>query len=476
MKKTMMLVITICMSLSLFGCFDEDGSSINNTQVNQEQASNGQTSNDQTSNDQTSNDQTSSNQTSSNQTSNNQASNDQTDKEQASNEQSNIGLATGTPAVNEIVDDENFGDTVNKFAYKTSSKFINDSDNNCNYSPISLYYALAVATDGSKGDTQKELLNLLGVSSTDKLSSRCKQLYLDLNEDSKESKIKIANSMWISKDFTSVYDKFKNNAKDNYFAPVYDDMDFRSGTDLLRMTKWVSYNTNNTLNPDFTDMNEAEMAIINTIYFYNEWVGEFDQNLLSRGTFHANSKDEDVTFMSKTDKSSSYAKGEGFTRSSLSFKDGCSMVFILPDEGVKTTDLLSTAEKSKEIFEGGTKDYANVKWEVPKFGFDCSFNMVDELKKLNLNLPFSEKDADFTNISKESLYISKIRQDTHINIDVKGVEASGFTVVEMCKGAYSDPEEEVKVVNMKLDRPFIYGIKDKNGTLLFTGVCNNLAK
>ena len=470
MKKIMMIVIAASMSLSLFGCFDEDGSSINNTQVNQEQAGNEQTSNDQTSNGQTNTGEINNNEGSE------QTSNDQTNKEQASTEQSNTGLATGTPATNEIIDDENFGDTVNKFAYKTSSKFINDSDNNCNYSPISLYYALAVATDGSNGDTQKELLNLLGVSSTDKLSGRCKQLYLDLNKDSTQSKIKIANSMWISKDFTNVYDNFKNNAKENYFAPVYDDMNFKSGTDLLRMTKWVSDNTNNTLNPKFTDMNEAEIAIINTIYFHNEWLDGFSEDLVSDGTFHANSKDEDVTFMRKTDESSSYAKGEGFTRSSLTFKDGCSMVFILPDEGVKTTDLLATAEKSKETFEGGTKGNANVKWEVPKFGFDCSFNMIDELKKLNVTLPFSGTDADFTNISKDRLYISKIRQDTHINIDVKGVEASGFTVVEMCKGAWSDPEEEVKVVNMKLDRPFIYGIKNRNGTLLFTGVCNNLAK
>lgn len=41
------------------------------------------------------------------------------------------------------------------------------------------------------------------------------------------------------------------------------------------------------------------------------------------------------------------------------------------------------------------------------------------------------------------------------------------------KAGCCESDEEIKEIDMKLNRPFIYGIKDKNGVLLFTGVCNN---
>lgn len=52
---------------------------------------------------------------------------------------------------------------INDFAYRTSSLILKETEENTNYSPSSLYYALALATTGSESDTEKELLDLLGM-------------------------------------------------------------------------------------------------------------------------------------------------------------------------------------------------------------------------------------------------------------------------------------------------------------------------
>lgn len=61
---------------------------------------------------------------------------------------------------------------------KLLSSLLNDNaDTNVNYSPLSLYYALAVAASGAEGQTQQELLDLLGVADADTLAEQCGNLY-----------------------------------------------------------------------------------------------------------------------------------------------------------------------------------------------------------------------------------------------------------------------------------------------------------
>lgn len=65
-------------------------------------------------------------------------------------------------------------------------------------------------------------------------------------------------------------------------------------------------------------------------------------------------------------------------------------------------------------------------------------------------------------------FISKIRQETHIAIDEKGVEASSYTQIDYCGAGM--PEDKADMI---LNRPFIFGIAAYDGTLLFIGVCEN---
>lgn len=376
------------------------------------------------------------------------------------------------------VDDE-FKNSINSFAYTTASQILKDKDENVMYSPLSLYYALAIVANGSQGDTQKELFDLMNVDDNDYLSQQCGNLYRLLYMDNKVSKLKIANSLWMDNEVNgnkvTFKDDFINNAKENFYASLYS-VDFSDEKTGEAIGKWISENTNGTLKYEFNPDPDQIMSIINTVYFYDEWYDNFNEDLTKEDTFYL-SDDNQVKcdFMNTVYDSSSFVKGDGYLKSSLGLKNAGSMVFILPDEGVSVNDLISSPEKIDEIFNGGEWQNGQVTWKIPKFKYDTSLDIKETLEALGITAPFDMDSADFTGITDADAYISAIKQKTHIGINEDGVEASAYTEIAVTPG-YLPIEEEQEKVEMILDRPFIYGITANNGTLLFVGVCNNPAE
>ncbi|MBR4879801.1 MAG: serpin family protein, partial [Clostridia bacterium] len=113
--------------------------------------------------------------------------------------------------------EESFFEAVNNFSYKTASALLSDSDDNTTYSPVSMYYALALAATGANGETQSEMLNLLGVSDSETLSTQSRYLYNRLYRDNDIIKSRINNSLWLNRaeDFNK---DFIENAAENFYA------------------------------------------------------------------------------------------------------------------------------------------------------------------------------------------------------------------------------------------------------------------
>lgn len=371
------------------------------------------------------------------------------------------------------VDDSTIG-TINDFAYKTSSFILTEAEKNTNYSPLSLYYALALATSGAKNETEMELLNLLDSFDTQVLSKQCGNLYRLLYKDNEIGKIKIANSIWLDNEVNGqpvvFNDTFVENAAKNFYASSYS-VDFSNKETANAMGNWISENTKGTLEPAIETNPQQILSIINTVYFYDQWINRFNKSNTVEDAFYLlNGGEVKIDFMNQTLGSTGFSKGINFTRASLGLKNGGEMVFILPDEGISPYDLVSSSEKMKEIFEGGENFHGEVVWKIPKFNFNSQLKLKDILKALNVKLAF-EPSADFTGMTDQMAYISEIQQQTYISIDEVGVEASAFTQINYVGAVH--PEGRADMI---LDRPFIYGITTSNGSLLFIGVCMNPAE
>lgn len=365
--------------------------------------------------------------------------------------------------------DKSFVAAINNFSYKTTSKIFANNSKNLNYSPLSLYYALALSASGACGKTQNELLTLLGVSDSNILNQQCSNLYQTLYKNGEICRLKIANSLWLNHELygnkNALNDEFVKNASKYFNASTYS-VDFNESASRESMQKWISDNTNNTIEPNFSLDPKESLAIINTIDFYDQWVNRFDKDKSSQDVFYMSSGNKvSCEYMNRT-ASGSFFKGEGFTRARLGLKKNA-IVFILPDEGISPQTLLSSPEKLQNVFEGGKNAFGEVVWKIPKFNFASQLSLVTTLKSLG-NISAFDQTADFSKIANNAAFISNIHQETHIAIDEIGVEASAFTEIR-----YSGATQPEGRADMILDRPFIYAITASNGLLLFVGVCEN---
>ena len=93
---------------------------------------------------------------------------------------------------------ESFLEAVRQFSWCSAALLLEETEENRNYSPLSLYYALALAAQGASGTTEQEFLDLLGVDNRDELAEACGKLYRLLYTDNEIGQLKLADSLWMS--------------------------------------------------------------------------------------------------------------------------------------------------------------------------------------------------------------------------------------------------------------------------------------
>lgn len=364
--------------------------------------------------------------------------------------------------------DDGTRSAMDAFSAKTASKLLtSDSENMC-YSPFSLYYALGMAACGASGDTADEMLSLLGFDDTETLSRQCGNVYrvLASHDIDGNASLMLANSLWLS-EWESFNEEFTNMCAERFYAEVYS-ASFASQKTAEAMAKWVKDKTCGTLTPTFDVNAQQLMSIINTLYLKDEWVDRFDKSSTAEDIFtRADGSEVRCDFMNAI-RQQSFMYGDNYTAAGVSLKNYGSMIFVLPDEGVSTSDIISSPATLEEILSGGKgTGYGKVTFKIPKFGFDSSFELTDVLRSLGVESAFGAQ-ADFSLIcDNEDMCISSVKQQTHIAIDERGVEAAAFTKIDYAGAAI--PEDNADII---LDRPFIFIIKSSYGAL-FMGVVND---
>jgi serpin B len=93
---------------------------------------------------------------------------------------------------------------INKFGfdlYKNLKKANGNKDNNLFYSPASISIALAMTYAGARGDTEKQMANVLNFTlPQDRLHSAYSKLIENL-KSAKDYELSIANALWLQKDY-----------------------------------------------------------------------------------------------------------------------------------------------------------------------------------------------------------------------------------------------------------------------------------
>lgn len=365
-----------------------------------------------------------------------------------------LGYRTDADSIADITAD--FGFELFGYALK--------EDDNALISPVSVMAALAIAADGADGETLAEMEAVLGMTNED-----LRKYYGGyVHPASSDEQLRFANSLWLRNDGgLQVNKNFVDRTVEAYGADVFSEP-FDAST-LKKINFWVSDNTDGEINNMLTEIPaEAVSYIINTVLFEAEWQEQYNElNVRENQTFvSASGKPQTVTMLGSDEYGYvELGKTKGFIKN---YKGGdYAFVGLLPDEGVSVEAAAASFSGEDFINAVNNPEQAEVVVNIPKFGFDCKFELNEPLKAMGMPTAFSPA-ADFTNLGVSpmgNIYINRVLHNTFIRFDENGTKAGAATAIEM--------KADGAMVDMKyltFNRPFIYAIIDRStGMPIFIG-------
>lgn len=344
----------------------------------------------------------------------------------------------------------------NIFANKLLKEEIK-AEKNFVISPMSLNMAMSLVSNGACGETYNEFNTLLqnGTMNLKEMNIYNRNL-LSMSKSLKVKNYNIANSLWMRGDYNK---NFYLVAKNYYNAHVNP---LKNATEI---NNWISKKTNGKINKMVDTIGPNDRAlIVNAVYFYDNWLQKFPvfKTVENVPFTMENGKKVDCTMMSdKSDyKVVDYKKGKILIKR---LKGNAAVYFMLPNEGVKLKDYLSSIDFNSLIISY-LDDGELYEISIPKFKIEYSKNYNDTFKYLGLKTAFDPSLADFNKINKE-YYISNILHKATIGIDEDGTEASAGTVIQMAGMGAPVPCKEII-----FDRPFGFAIVDEiDSVVIFEG-------
>lgn len=347
-------------------------------------------------------------------------------------------------------------------------------------SPLSAMLALAMTANGAEGDTLREMEDVLcggmpGGMSIDKLSAELYN-YTSSLASTENARFNLANAIWVtSNPAFSINQNFVNTAKNTFNADVIAaDLPNSIGA----INDWVK---DETLGMIPSILNEGDldelsaMVLLNALAFDALWASQPNDSACFEDSFKAhNGSIQKATFMWAD--CNGYVEGKGVTGIVKNYKDGNYAFLALLPEG-DVYDYAASLDGKELLKLYDNRETASlgvdVRAKMPHFSFDCSIEMADVLAKMGMPRAFDSGAADFSALgvdTRGNLYISRVIQKTHIDLDNSGTRAAAVTAIIVT------PEcAPSKSYSVELDRPFIYAIIDtENGLPIFIGVCDNI--
>lgn len=376
--------------------------------------------------------------------------------------------------------DPEFLQNLKEFTYHTSTAVLSKSDRTANqlFSPISLYMALALAAGSGAGETQEEIFSALFMDNMDMeaIDEQTGKLFRSLFFKNEIGSLVLSNSLWLdqSVDFKK---GFLENAAENYYAHSFQ-VDFKDKETQAQINQWIQQSTGGLLGKENTSESispEQVMALINTVFFQDEWTDRFNTEKTREDIFYLEDGSTVTTdFMNANFDSKAFVRGEGYLVSSLSFKNSHAMIFVLPDEGISPYEFMEEPDRLFEVLTALYSDnssYGEVIFKIPKFSYYSDLKLNDTLKQLGMVKAFDMEEADFSALSDfKPLFISLVEQKSFISIDEKGCTATAYTSIDYPGSA--PPNDKAEMI---LNRPFLFAITGIDGVPLFVGIINNPA-
>ncbi len=340
------------------------------------------------------------------------------------------------------------------------------------FSPYSISTALAMTWAGARGNTAKQMGQVLGFDhSPGEIHAGFGTLQRQLQEagNGHGVELSVANALWAQQGHPFLKD-FLGTARDRYQANV-NQADFLSRADAARgeINRWVAQKTRDRIQdllPAGSVDSLTRLVLANAVYFKGTWAKQFDKAQTVSEPFHTSATSETQVPLMRHSDQVRYMDNEEFQAVELPYKGNeLSMVILLPREVegcAKLENQLTPALLSSALSRMKAQ---KVEIVLPRFELESRFDLKVTLAKMGMTDAFGS-DADFSGMDgTRLLYISGVFHKAWGEVNEEGTEAAAATgVVVGIKGVM--PRAPV----FRADHPFIFLIRDtRSGSLLFLG-------
>lgn len=359
-----------------------------------------------------------------------------------------------------------------EFAFDTY-RALKSKPGNFLVSPYSLSMALTMTYAGAQGQTATEMAQTLHLPAQSDVHAASNKLGYSI---SSSGQVWIANSLFVDEKFKPyLKSPYLDILAVNYGAGV-NVLDFLNNPEGARQSinSWVSDKTQSKIKdliPAGSLTADTALVLTNAVYLKAAWADPFDADDTYDDDFHLASGDVQVSMMHDLS-TRRYMENSVLQAIELPYEgQRLSMVVILPKGDLAALEnMLDTAQFDAVV---GAFSNANVRLSLPKFTFDYGLSAKELLIFLGMPAAFNAAFADFSALVQKPgnpLYIGDVHHKAFIKMTEKGTEAAAATAVAVGATGALPPSNPQPIVEMLVNKPFIFAIRDMNsGTLLFLG-------
>ena len=377
-------------------------------------------------------------------------------------------MAESSPRVKELAM------TMSKFALNMYEKLSEEkSSENLFLSPYSIAVALSMTLAGAKGNTLKQMLDVMNIEkSIENNLHEIQEEYISLLEKVQDGfMLSTANRLYVNKNFPILAEFLQLVSK--MYHSKSENVDFgNSGKVTKEINDWVSEETHKKVKDLIPDgmLNEmTALVLVNAIYFKGKWEQAFNPKHTKVEDFY---KSADVKVPVKM----------MFMKKKLPIKDDeslggkilelpyngkqLSMYIILPHkvDGLKDIETKVNAKFLDSLLCNDGFHSVDVEVSLPKFKIESGFELEKVLSSLGMTDLFNESKSDLSAMGSGPLYVSKVLHKAFVEVTEEGTEAAASTGVavnlRMMRISYP----------FKANCPFMFFIVDKRSQMvLFMG-------
>ena len=363
----------------------------------------------------------------------------------------------------------------NKFAHNFFAYALKAANgDNVAVSPLSAEIALSMLANAADGETQTELLNVLGYSDMTALNSFNRYMLENLPMvDPSLVRLDLCNSVWLNSDRNVSLTPAFTNALDIDYSASVSSLPFSNFNINIKANEWVDEKTQGMIKKFYEedeDLSRLNFSLLNAMYFNGKWNEncKFDKK---------KTEPADFTY---TDESGTKATKKVEMMTTMYTGSGCEkpgeykavklyygqyafyMLIVVPEDGQDLNYCMSNAMnvKAPDVY---WQPY-HLTLKLPRFENEATIQMTPFLIDAGIDMErcnLSNVLSDGKSVIDEEIFI---KQCTAIKVYEEGTEAAAVTGIDAPTAPLIYP------LTVTADRPFGYAIVEKeSNTIIMMG-------